>query len=271
MKTIYAAAMAVGMLAVAAFTGCVGGGHDEATSGGGKSGPRVGDTKTITLPGGAKMEMVWCPPGSFTMGSPSGEEGRFDNETQHRVTLTKGFWLGKYEVTQAQWKSVMGNNPSWFKGDNRPVECVSWEDCQEFIRKLNAMPEIVKSGLVFRLPTEEEWEYACRAGATGKYCNLAGGREITSDTLGEGAWYGVNSGDKTHPVGHKKPNALGLYDMHGNVWEWTQTSDGDLRVYRGGSWDDPAGYCESSYRYWTTPSAHGDDIGFRLCASGRAD
>ena len=107
------------------------------------------------------IEMVWIPPGTFTMGSPSGEEGRLDNERQHQVTLTKGFWLGKYEVTQAQWESVMGSNPSHFKGRDLPVEQVSWNDCQEFIRKLNARGE---GG--FRLPTEAEWEYACRAGTT---------------------------------------------------------------------------------------------------------
>ncbi len=271
MKTIYAAAMAAGMLAVAAFTGCVGGGHDEATSGGGKSGPRVGDTKTITLPGGAKMEMVWCPPGSFTMGGPEGETGRDYDEVQHCVTLTKGFWLGKYEVTQAQWMTVMGGNPSWFKGADNPVEKVSWNDCQEFIRKLNAMPEVVKSGLVFRLPTEKEWEYACRAGAVGDFCKLSDGREITSDTLGEVAWYDDNSGMETHPVGRKKPNAFGLYDMHGNVLEWTQTSDGDYRVFRGGSCYYSAGNCESSYRDWSHPSFRNNYLGFRLCASGRAD
>ena len=126
-------------------------------------------TKTLTLPVGATMELIYVSPGAFTMGSPSSEAGRFDDETQHQVTLTKGFWLGKYEVTQRQWRSVMGNNPSRFKGDDRPVETVSWDDCQKFIQKVNAR---LKCGA--RLPTEAEWEYACRAGTTmikcrGKY------------------------------------------------------------------------------------------------------
>ena len=121
-------------------------------------------TKTLTLPGGATMELIYVAPGAFTMGSPSSEAGRFDDETQHQVTLTKGFWLGKYEVTQRQWRSVMGNNPSRFKGDDRPVEIVSWDDCQKFIQKVNAR---LKCGA--RLPTEAEWEYACRAGTTTAY------------------------------------------------------------------------------------------------------
>ncbi len=222
--------------------------------------------------------------GSFTMGSPESEDGRENDETQHRVTLTKGYWLGETEVTQGQWKSVMGSNPSYFKGDNRPVENVSWDDCQEFIRKVNAEAERQFGGEA-RLPTEAEWEYACRAGSTGAY---AGTGDL--DSMG---WYGGNSGSKTHPVGQKRPNAWGFYDMHGNVWEWCNdwygsypsgsvtdpagAASGDLRVLRGGGWNDGARYCRSAFRlgnfpadrYWLDPGDRGGDIGFRLaCSAG---
>ncbi len=183
----------------------------------------------------------------------------------------KGYRMGKYEVTQAQWAAVMGNNPAKFKGADNPVENVSWNDCQEFLRKLNALPEVKASGLVFRLPTDAEWEYACRAGATGKYCKLADGTEITEDTLGRVAWYKDNSDDKTHPVGQKEPNAFGLYDMQGNVSEWTSTADGVFRVVSGGGWHYLAGGCESSDRPWYSFAVRLDVFGFRLCASGRAD
>ena len=165
----------------------------------------------------------------------------------------------------------MGENPSEFKGADNPVECVSWDDCQQFLTKLNALPPVKEAGLTFQLPTDEEWEVACRAGATDDYCRLADGTEITEGTLGEVAWFVDNSGYKTHPVGQKKPNAFGLYDMHGNVWEWTSIADGEGRVIRGGSWYDSAGDCESSYRNWYSPSNRDYGIGFRLCASGRAD
>ena len=183
----------------------------------------------------------------------------------------QNYKMGKCEVTQAQWETVMGNNPSHFKGEDRPVECVSWNDCQEFLKKLNALPTVKASGLVFRLPTEEEWEYACRAGATGKYCKLEGGSEIEPNTLGEVAWYDENSKKTSHPIGQKKPNAFGLYDMHGNVWEWTQNAVGGNRVNRGGSWSNSAGSCVSSSRGWLSPDSRYIYLGFRLCASGRAD
>ncbi len=187
----------------------------------------------------------------------------------------KSFKMGKYEVTQAQWQAVMGDNPSQFEYyDNHPVENVSWNDCKKFIEKLNALPEVMASGLTFRLPTEAEWEYACRAGGTGYYCKLANGTEITGRTLGEVAWYGGNSENKTHPVGQKKPNAFGLYDMHGNVLEWCEdllyVADmaGDLsRVSRGGSWRDGSGRCWVSYRSCDYPKCRSNDLGFRLVAS----
>ena len=205
--------------------------------------------------------------------------------------------MGKYEVTQAQWEAVMGENPSKFKGADHPVECVSWDDCQAFLEKLNAHPAARASGLVFRLPTEEEWETACRAGSTNAYCRLADGTEITEATLGRVAWFDENLSTRprwlsrflafaerlvdrvrevdwsetvTHkPVGRKEPNAWGLHDLHGNVWEWTETADGVLRVIRGGCWDDSARDCESSDRFWLSPSYRIISIGFRLCATQR--
>ncbi|MCD6405841.1 MAG: SUMF1/EgtB/PvdO family nonheme iron enzyme, partial [Planctomycetes bacterium] len=150
------------------------------------------------------IEMVFIPAGEFMMGSPSGESGRKSNEKQHRVMITKAFYLGKYEVTQGQWQKVMGSNPSWFKGDRNPVECLSWNDCRKFVGKA-----------VLRLPTEAEWEYACRAGSNTRFSF-----SDSDSQLGSYAWYGGNSGSKTHPVGGKRPNGWGLYDMHGNVYEW---------------------------------------------------
>lgn len=186
-------------------------------------------------------------------------------------SVPSGLWFGKTEVTQAQWEAVMGENPSKFKNPDNPVEQVSWDDCQEFLEKLNELPSVKKSGLMFRLPTDEEWEFACRAGATGDYCKLANGTEITKDTLGQVAWFDDNSGLETHPVGEKKPNAFGLYDMHGNVWEWTSTAVGVTRVARGGGWDFSARFCGSSLRHWNSPSIRFNNLGFRLCASGKAD
>ena len=181
-------------------------------------------------------------------------------------------WFGQYEVTQTQWEAIMGENPSRFKGENNPVENVSWDDCQKFMKKLNALPTVKQSGLMFRLATEEEWERACRAGAMGGYCLFADGTEITMNTLGQVAWFVDNSDGKTHhPVGQKQPNAFGLYDMHGNVWEWTSTADGEDRVGRGGSWLSSAEFCGSSFRNRFRPSSGDDNLGFRLCASSRAD
>ncbi|MBQ7188204.1 MAG: formylglycine-generating enzyme family protein [Kiritimatiellae bacterium] len=233
---------------------------------------QAGEVKTLTLPGGAEMRFRWCPAGTFTMGSPESEDGRDGDETQHQVTLTRGFWLGETPVTQKQWKSVMGDNPSVFKGANLPVEEVSWNDCQEFIQKVNAA---LNCGA--RLPTEAEWEYACRAGTSGAY----GG----TGELDEMGWYDKNSGDKTHPVGQKKPNAWGLYDMHGNVWEWcsdwygdypsgsvtdpTGPSSGSSRVLRGGSWGCNARDCRSASRGRDYPGFRDYYGGFRLlCSAG---
>jgi formylglycine-generating enzyme required for sulfatase activity len=178
----------------------------------------------------------------------------------------KDYLMGKYEVTQAQWEAIMGKNRSRFKGDlSRPVEGVSWNDCQEFIQKLNARTEVKSAGIIFRLPTEEQWEYACRAGSTGKYGLLADGREGILDEMG---WYDDNSGYETHPVGQKKPNAWGLYDMHGNVREWTASWDSNYScICRGGSWRNSAGRCGVDYRSSYIPDYWYGNLGFRLAAS----
>ncbi len=186
----------------------------------------------------------------------------------------KDYRIGKCEVTQALWEAVMGRNPlddkeEW-RGWSRPVGNVSWNDCQEFLQKLNAMPEVKASGLFYRLPTADEWEYACRAGATGDYCKLLDGAEVNKSTLNEVAWFNLNC-SMTHPVGQKKPNAFGLCDMHGNVEEWTQTSSDGCHICCGGCWTDWAVSCKSSNRQRASPSCRNPNLGFRLCASGKAE
>jgi len=196
------------------------------------------------------MEFKLIPAGTLTMG---------EGALAHEVTLTEPFKMGVHEVTQAQYEQVMGSNPSGFKGADNPVEQMTWDQALEFCRKLSALPAEKAAGNVYRLPTEAQWEYACRAGTTTKFS--FGDEE--SD-LGDYAWYDDNSDDKTHPVGSKLPNAWGLYDMHGNVWEWCQDwygddpsgavtdptgpADGALRVIRGGSWSNAAGLCRSENR-----------------------
>lgn len=177
----------------------------------------------------------------------------------------KDYAICKFEVTQALWQSVMGENPSEFQGMDRPVENVSWNDCQKFLQRLNTLPTVKKSGAEYRLPTEVEWKYACRAGSLGDYCRLADGTEVTKKTLGEVAWYDDNSQGHTHLVGQKKPNAFGLYDMHGNVCEWTSTADEDGdRVVRGGGYFNDAYDCASLDRYWCVPDNRDNFLGFRL-------
>ncbi len=220
------------------------------------------------------MEFVLIPAGRFTMGSPQHEAGRFSNEgPQHEVEISRAFYMGKYEVTQGQWRAVMGNNPSRFQscGDDCPVEQVSWDDAQEFIRTLNAKEGEEK----YRLPTEAEWEYACRAGSRSAYA--FGG---DAGRLGEYAWYGGNCGQKTHPVGQKGPNVWGLYDMHGNVWEWCQDwygkyasgfatdpagpGGGAGRAYRGGSCARAPRNLRCANRNNNPPGNRNNNIGFRL-------
>ena len=244
-------------------------------------GTKTGETKTITLPGGATMEMIYVAPGSFMMGSPSSEDGRNDDEKQHRVTLTKGFWLGKYEVTQKQWQSVMGDNPSRFKSDNRPVENVSWDDCQMFIARVNNQ---LNCGA--RLPTEAEWEYACRAGTTTAYFwgNSLSGDKANCDgnypcgTTVKGPYRGT-----TVQVGSYPANAWGFCDMHGNVCEWCNdwygqyptgsvtdplgSASGVYRVLRGGCCYYVACRCRSANRYGCRPGIRDRDGAFRLCCS----
>jgi formylglycine-generating enzyme required for sulfatase activity len=225
------------------------------------------------------MEFVLIPAGEFMMGSDREKDpDAFDLETpRHLVRISKPFYLGKYAVMQAQWEAVMEDNPSYFKGRDHPVESVSWYDVQEFIQRLN----IQEGNGCCRLPTEAEWEYACRAGTTGVYSF-----RDDADGLGHYAWYyDGNVGEKTHPVGQKKPNAWGLYDMQGNVWEWVQDwygenyysnspssdprgpSSGSYRMYRGGSWNLNARFCRSAYRSGDTPDYRYDFIGFRLALS----
>ncbi|MCL2005404.1 MAG: formylglycine-generating enzyme family protein [Planctomycetaceae bacterium] len=228
----------------------------------------------------------WCPPGTFTMGSPADEATRFEDERQYEVTLSQGFWMLETEVTQAMWESVMGNNPSHFKGEKLPVETVSWNDCQEFITKLNAKlksggrqspggtdgltPAALGEGFKFSLPTEAQWEYACRAGTTTAY--------HFGDTLTQQQANFL--GNQTREVGSYPANAWGLRDMHGNVLErcldWygeypsgaatdpTGPERGSYRVFRGGSWRDLAVHCRSTDRYDSNPSARGNSTGLRL-------
>ncbi len=169
--------------------------------------------------------------------------------------------MQRTEVTQKQWEKVMGTNPSRFKGSDRPVENVSWDDCQEFIRRVSAM-----DGVQYRLPTAAEWEYACRAGSTGDWGKRKNGEEGPFAVMG---WYEDNSGGTTHPVAQKEPNAWGLYDMHGNVWEWCadlHQSGNSYRVDRGGSWLSRADNCAAGYRSCRNPGRRDDDLGFRLAA-----
>jgi formylglycine-generating enzyme required for sulfatase activity len=220
-----------------------------------------------TLPDGVELQMVSIPTGSFLMGSKTFES----SQPIHKVTL-KPFYMGKYQVTQAQWKVVMGNNPSQFKGDDLPVETVSWDDAKEFCKKLSE-----KTGREYRLPSEAEWEYAARAGSTGDYCF---GNNL--NLLSEYAWFDENSGDKTHPVGQKKPNAWGLYDVHGNVWEWCDdvwhddyqdapddgsawmTGESPHQLLRGGSWRSSPDFARAVSRVYGLPINRHLRLGFRV-------
>ena len=224
---------------------------------------------TLTV-NGIKYNMVWVDGGTFRMGATSEQGSEISDEKPvHSVTLS-GYYIGKTEVTQALWQAVMGSNPSYFEGDDLPVEQVSWDDCQEFIRKLNSL-----TGQNFRLPTEAEWEFACRGGNNSRGYKYSG-----SNYIDNVAWYDGNSGDKTHPVATKSPNELGIYDMSGNVWEWCADWYGDYssgrqtnpkgpyggsgHVNRGGSWYNFARNCRSSIRIDDYPTYRDDLLGLRL-------
>ena len=255
---------------------------------------------TIPLSDTVSLDMIWIEPGTFMMGSPEDELGRWDDETQHQVTLTQEYWLGKYEVTQAQYEAVMGTNPSHFKGADLPVEWVTWDDAMEFCAKLTGIEKAegrLPEGYEYTLPTEAQWEYACRAGTTTAFNNGTNIPTMLQCTdrpcpnLDPLAWYGYNSGQydsagnytgngKTFPVGQKQPNAWGLYDMHGNVWEWcldwyesypsSAVTDpkgpatGSFRVVRGGSWYGCADSCRSANRFDHHPDNHSYGSGFRV-------
>jgi len=231
------------------------------------------------------MTFNYIPPGTFMMGSPADEPGRDSDETRHQVTLTQGFYIQTTEVTQGQWRQVMDTDPSYFTacGDNCPVENISWDDAQAFVNELNRMEGIDR----YRLPTEAQWEYAARAGSTTAFANggMTSGN-ICSDcceydqNLTAMGWYCYNSNDTTHPVAQKTSNAWGLFDMHGNVWEWcedrygtyppssvtdpTGPLSGDYRVLRGGCWNGSAGRCRSANRNYTAPAYRDFNFGFRL-------
>ena len=229
---------------------------------------------SITVKNGISIDMVKVEAGTFMMGATSEMKNSDKYEKPvHQVTLTHDYYMGKYEVTQALWQAVMGSNPSISKGDNLPVEKVSWDDSQKFISKLNSM-----TGRKFRLPTEAEWEYAARGGK--KSC---GYQYSGSSTISDVAWYDGNSGNKTHPVGTKQANELGIFDMSGNVYEWCQDRygsyvslsqtnptgavSGSYRVCRGGSWHGNAICCRSSYRSNETPDSRYIILGLRLVLS----
>ena len=249
---------------------------------------QAGEPLKLDLGDGITMDLVWIEPGEFVMGS---DNGSADEAPAHKVSITKGFWMGAYEVTQAQWTKISGSNPSGFPGDSRPVETVSWDDCQKFLKNLTrAVAGQLPKGTRARLPTEAEWGYACRAGTTTtfwfgddpaqlhKYGNYADASE-TADL----EWRDMEHSDGfagTAPVGSFPPNPWGLHDMHGNVWEWTADwygrylpnhfvdpegpRDGKRRVIRGGAWGATAGDCRSSNRYRFKPDVNGGNVGLRI-------
>ena len=227
--------------------------------------------------------MIWCPPGTFTMGSPATEAGRGTDETEHNVSLTHGFYLGKYEVTQAQYEAVMAGNanslsadPSHYKGGNRPVENLSWDNIQIFLSRLNEQQsDNLPAAWNYVLPTESQWEYACRAGTTTAY---SWGDSIASTN----ANYNASGYSQTRDVGLYAANPWGFFDMHGNVWEWTADwyqatyptgnpvvdptgpSSGALRLFRGGSWINNDSELRSAKRFDYTPSTRYSNVGFRI-------
>jgi uncharacterized protein (TIGR02996 family) len=248
------------------------------------------------------LELALIPPGAFLMGSPAGEADRREDEgPQHEVAISRAFYLGVYPVTQGQWQSVMGTDPSWFCASgggkrtvrrrrdtrNLPVEQVSWEDAVDFCGKLSELPEEKRAKRVYRLPSEAEWEYACRGGAASS-TPFHFGTSLSSTQAnfdGNHPYGGAAKGPslkRTTPVGSYNPNAWGLYDMHGNVWEWCQDwyasqyykqsprrdppgpPEGSVRVIRGGGWDSIGQFCRSAYRCWLVPADRDSGLGFRV-------
>ena len=238
---------------------------------------KAGDEREFEIAPGVKIVMCWIPPGEFLMGSLEDEKDSYVDATQHLVKITRGFWLAKTPTTQAQWRAVMGNNPSYFKGDDLPVEKVSWDDiCGDELRAggfLGKLNQLSYSDGEFDLPTEAQWEYACRTGTTGS----------DAGDLEEMAWYWDNSDYQTHPVGLKKSNNWGLHDMQGNVREWctdwlaeydvntiedpTGPASGFFRVVRGGTWTHWASACRVAGRYGNLPSYTSNHVGFRVARS----
>ncbi|MBX7258619.1 MAG: formylglycine-generating enzyme family protein [Candidatus Hydrogenedentes bacterium] len=231
----------------------------------------------------AGIDFVWCPPGGFQMGAcPLDGESDSSETPKHKVAIDQGFWISKHEITQAQWESVMGSNPSWFQGaivsfvdsSNRPVENVSWDEVQSFITTINA----ANPGSNFRLPSEAEWEYACRARTVTRFY---WGEDPFYTRIDDYAWYSDNEGVQTNDVGGKRPNGWNLYDTSGNVWEWVQdwyhedytgapadgsaweNPTGTTRVIRGGSWSS-ASSCRASARNSELPVYSSNNVGFRL-------
>jgi formylglycine-generating enzyme required for sulfatase activity len=259
-----------------------------------RSAPATGQRFYRAVAMGAPTNMVFIPPGTFRMGSPTNEVGREDNEgPQTAVTISRGFWMGKYEVTQGEYEALMGSNPSWCNGVrttdggtnygtdlNRPVDSPTWYDATNYCDQLTQRKRLagrIATNSVYRLPTEAEWEYACRAWTSTRFSY---GDDPGYTNLTNYAWYWDNSGDMTHAVGQKLPNPWGLYDMHGNVFEWCQDWYVDYAggiavdpqgpptwhiVIRGGGYHDPAGFCRSAFRgdlhplYWDER-----EIGFRV-------
>ena len=256
----------------------LGGWSPPPTAGGGSTGTE----RSFSLPGGGEMEFVWIEPGVFQMGSPESEEGRGSDEGPvHEVEISQGFWLGKYEVTQGEWEAVMGTEPwlgeSWVQEHpSHPAVYISWNDVQRLVDKLND----AAGSAVYRLPTEAEWEYACRAGSTTRWSFGDDESQLTHY-----AWYADNAWDEgkqyAQPVGTKRPNPWGLYDMHGNAWEWVQDwynsrynssprvdppgpTSGSRRVFRGGYSHDGAQYLRSAQRGMNSPGHRHAGIGVRL-------
>ena len=259
--------------------------------------PDVPGNQPKVLTNSIDMKLVLIPKGTFMMGSPPDEKDSEEDERRHEVTISRDYHLGMHEVTQVQYRQIMGKNPSGFQGDrvaerhpetgrlvtevnsaNHPVEQVSWSDAVEFCQRLSALPEEKKAGRVYRLPSEAEWEYACRAGSQTAYS--FGSDEKSLVNFG---WYDSNSKGITHAVGLKKANAWGLYDMHGNVFEWCADwygvypkgsatdprgpEDGSDRVFRGGCWLNVAVNCRSAFRYGLVPSIRSFNLGFRVALS----